>query len=71
MLERTHKLLGNIVRAHNIKDNYTEEDYLWMGISVTAAVSINSTQNRLKGYTPDQLVFSRDMILPIKHTLNC
>ena len=32
-----------------------------------AVFAISSKTNRLKGYSPSQLVFGRDMIIPIKH----
>ena len=41
-----------------------------VGILAAAEFLILSTKNRLKGYNPGQLVFSRDMILTIKHTVD-
>ena len=38
-----------------------------MGILYAAAFLIFSTTNRLKGYIPGQLVFGRDIFLPIEH----
>ena len=33
-------------------------------------LAIFSTANRLKGYTPGQIIFGRDMILPINHKVD-
>ena len=55
------------MRTFNITQTYVEKDYLWSGILDVAAFSIFSTTNRLKGYSLVQLVFGRDMILPIKN----
>ena len=43
----------------------------WLVILVAATFEIFSTTNRLKGYTPGQFIFGRDMILPIKHLAYC
>ena len=39
-----------------------------MGILTETSFDIHSTQHRLKGYTQGQLIFSRDMIIPIKYS---
>ena len=41
-----------------------------MGILSGTAFAILSTTNGLKGYSPGQLVFGCDMILPIKHKVD-
>ena len=51
----------------NISETYVDEDDPWSGILAAAAFEICSTKNRLKYYSPGQLVFGRDMILAIKH----
>ena len=51
----------------NIKDTYVDEYDPWLGILEASALAIHSTSNRLKGCSPGQLVFGRDMIIPIKH----
>ena len=40
---------------------------LWLVILAEATFSILSTSNRLKGYSTRQILFERDIILPIKH----
>ena len=56
--------------AYNIKDTHFDKYDLWSGILVLTALGICSTTNRLKCYSPEQLVFFRDMILLIKHMLD-
>ena len=65
---RIHQVLGNLVRICNISNQtYVDEDELWMGILDVSVFAICSTTNSLKGYSPGQLIFVHDMILPIKH----
>ena len=54
----------------NIKETNVGEDDPWLGILAAAAFVILSTKNGLKGYSPGQLVFGRDKILPIKHNMD-
>ena len=69
ILEHIHQFLGNIVRTCNITQNYVDEDDPWSVILAAAAFVIRSTTNRMNGYSPVQLIFGRDMILLIKHTV--
>ena len=59
----------NLVRTFNIQQTYVDENEPWTGILDAAAFAIFSTTNRQKGYILGQLIFGRDMILPIKHTV--
>ena len=68
ILERIHQDLGNIVWTYNIKETYIYEGGHWLDILAAEAFTIGSTENRLKFNIPVQLLFGRDMILPIKHT---
>ena len=54
----------------NIKDNYVDEDDPWSIILAAAEFAILSTKNRLKCYSPGQLLFCCDVILPIKHEVD-
>ena len=54
------------MRNFDIKGTYVDKDDPWSGILAAAASGILS-KNGLKGYSPGQLLFGRDMILPIKH----
>ena len=66
VLEWVHQVLGNTGQTYNIKYAYIYEDDPQSTILVVAALVICSTKNRLKGYSPGQLLFSCDIILPIK-----
>ena len=63
ILEQIHQVLRNLVRNCNITQNYVDEYDPWSGMSDAAEFAIYSTTNGLKGYSPGQLVFGRDMIL--------
>ena len=67
LLEQIYQVLGHRVLNFNIKDTYVDEYDPWLGILEASALAIHSTSNRLKGCSPGQLVFGRDMIIPIKH----
>ena len=67
ILEQIHQVLGNLVRTCNISRTYVDKDNPCLVILYVAAFAIFSTTNRLKGYSPGQLVFGCDMIIPIKH----
>ena len=67
ILEQIHLVLRNLVWNFNIKETYVDHFYSWLVILSAAAFTIFSTTNRLKGYNPGQLIFGRDMILPINH----
>ena len=70
VLERIYQVLGNLVRTFNISQTYVDENDPWTDILAATEFSITSTTNRQKYYIPDQLVFGRDMILPIKHEVD-
>ena len=70
ILEYIHQVLGNLSRNYNIKETYVDKDEHWSGILAAAEFAIISTENRLKVYSPGQLVFSREIILPIKYTVD-
>ena len=71
VLESIHQVLGNLVRNFNIStQNYVDEDYLWKGILAAADFAILSATNRQNFYSPVQLLFGRDNIIPIKHKVN-
>ena len=70
ILEQINHVLENLVRTFNITQTYVDNDYLWLVILDAAAFEIISTTNGLKCYSPGQLFLGRDMILPIKHTVN-
>ena len=70
ILERLHSVLGNLVRTYNLQGNYLDKDDPWMVIISVTVFTIRSTVHTLKGYTPGQLIFGQDMVLPTKHISN-
>ena len=48
ILERIHRVLGNLVRPFNIQQAYVYKDDPWMGILDAAAFAIRSTTSRQK-----------------------
>ena len=67
ILKNIQHVLGNLGQNYNITQTYVDEDDPWLGISVAAEFAACSTKNRLKCYSPGQLVLVRDMIILIKH----
>ena len=57
ILEHICQLLGNLVRTCNITQHYADGDDPWTGILAAAAFVVRSTTNRLKVYSPGQLIF--------------
>ena len=70
VLERIHLVIVNLVRNYNINRTYVDEDDQISVILTAAAFSILSTENRLKDYSPGQFLFGRDIIIPIKYTVD-
>ena len=66
----SHQVIGNLVQNFNITQSYVKKYDPWSGIFSETAFEIFSTTNSLKGYSPVQLVFGHDMILPIKHKVD-
>ena len=58
------------MRTFNIQQTYLDKNVQWTGIFAAAAFAIRSTTNSQKDYSPVQLIFGRDMILPIKHRVD-
>ena len=54
----------------NISHTYVDKNYPWEVILFEAVFAIFSTNNRQKGYGLGQLVFGRDVIIPIKHEMD-
>ena len=72
LLQRIHQVLGNLVQTFNISNQtYVEEDDPWTGILAAVALVICSKTNRQNFYSPGQLGFGRDIIIPIKHRVDC
>ena len=70
ILVRIHQVIGNLMRTFNVQQTYVDKNDPWAGILAAAAFAICSTTIRKKGYSPGQLIFGRDMILPIKNRVD-
>ena len=71
VLERIHQVLGNLARNFNISTKtYDDKNDMWTGILSVAAFAIFSTTKSPKDYSPGQLIFGRDIILPINHMVD-
>ena len=62
ILKRIQQVIGNLVQACNVTQNYVDKYDPWLGILAAAEFSICSTTNNMKVYSPGQLVFGCDMI---------
>ena len=69
VLAQIHQVLVNLVRNFNISQTYVDEYDPWLGILAAEAFTNFSTTNRQNFYSTDQLIFGRDIILPIEHTV--
>ena len=58
------------MRNFNITQTYVDKGDPWSVILDVSEFAILSTTNSLKGYSPGQLLFVRDMIIPIKHKVD-
>ena len=72
ILERIHQILGDCLTTFELEElniNEDEEDpfkdYLTM-----ASYAIRCTFHKTHGYSPGQLVFGRDMFMPIETTID-
>ena len=70
ILERICQVLENLVWNFNIKQTFVDGDDTWFGILPADEFIIISTTNGLKGFSPGQLLFCRDMVLLIKHKVD-
>ena len=69
-IDRIHQVLGNLVHTYSLQETYVDDADPFMGILNTAAFAVRSTFHITKDKIPRQLVFGRDMILPINHITN-
>ena len=67
ILERVHQVLGNAFRTFEMEKRELEGPNKWEPFCTAVAYAIRSTYHTTLQATPGQLVFGRDMILPIKH----
>ena len=70
VLKRIHQVIGNLVRIFNISQTYVDKNDPWTGILSAAKFVIFSTTKTNKYYSPGQLIFVRNMILPMKYRVD-
>ena len=58
LLERINQFPGDLVQTCNINRTYFDKDEPWSGILIATEFAFLSTGNRLKYYSPGQLVVS-------------
>jgi len=70
IIERVHQVLGNALRTFELENRELEEKDPFEPFLTATAYAIRSTFHTTLQATPGQLVFGRDMILPIKFKAN-
>ena len=65
IIGQIHQVLVKIVRTYNLTKTYVEKDNPWLGVLAASEFANLSTTNRGKGYSPGQLIFGHDIIIPI------
>lgn len=66
VIERVHQVVEDALRTFELEEVDLDETNPWEPFLVAAAFAIRSTFHTTLGATPAQLVFGRDMILPIR-----
>ena len=67
IVERVHQTLGNMLRTHELEDKELDPHEPFKMYLSSVAWAIRSTYHTTLDATPGQVVFGRDMILPIQH----
>ena len=66
VIERIHQVVGNLLRTLQLEDATLNKEDPWAVYLASVAWAIRSTQHTVLEATPGQLVFGRDMVLPIQ-----
>jgi len=66
IVERVHQVLGNALRTFELEHKELDPNDPWGSFLSAAAWAIRSTVHTTLDATPGQLVFGRDMLLPIQ-----
>ena len=66
IVERVHQVLGNALRTFELENKELDTNDPWGPFLSAAAWAIRSTVHTTLDATPGQLVFGRDMLLPIQ-----
>jgi hypothetical protein len=67
IIERVHQVLGNALRNFEIEKRELDNQNPWDEFLSAAAFAIRSTHHMTLGASPAQLVFKRDMFLPVEY----
>jgi hypothetical protein len=67
IIERVHQVLGNALRNFEIENRELDKQNPWDEFLSAAAFAIRSTHHTTLGASPAQLVFQRDMFLPVTY----
>ena len=71
IVERIHQVLGNQLRSFELEDReFTKQEETFEPFLTACAYAIRCTYHTTLKATPGQLVFGRDMILPIQFEAN-
>ena len=65
IIERVHQVLGNALRTFELENRELDENDPWRPFLSAVAWAIRSTYHTTLEATPGQLVFGRDMLLPL------
>ena len=65
ILERVHQVLGDSLRALNLEEKDLHPQDPFEEFLTAAAYAIRSSYHSTLGYSPAQLVFGRDMFMPV------
>ena len=66
VIERVHHALGNALRNFELEERELDETNPWGEFLTAAAFAIRSTHHTTLQASPAQLVFGRDMFLPVQ-----
>jgi hypothetical protein len=66
IIERVHQVLGNVIRTFELENRELDDSNPWDEFLSAAAFAIRSTHHTTLEASPAQLVFGRDMLLPVK-----
>ena len=67
IIERVHAVLNDILRTFELEERELDEHDPWSEFLSSAAFAIRATFHTTLQATPAQLVFGRDMILPLSY----
>jgi transposase InsO family protein len=65
IVERVHQVLGDMLRTFELEERELDEHNPWSEFLTAAGYAIRSTYHTTLETSPAQLVFGRDMLLPI------